>query len=221
MFLRAVAVPRASLPLFTSAIVPHHVSTTILDRRQTEAAVIGTWDLACTAACREPPRPIESSRFCFRSTTTCSVLTQPLYCLLLLSTTRQLEKSSTRCSRRPMHDPFVSNPGRKKKSFFPTRARRTCSLRSLNMPKVEPILILTIISPRQRLKGPQTLNTSRNRPGWLRRNAWPLPAVLSSSIMACQNLLHCVLQMRSSPPSDNLRNCQFMPAWTRFTANSR
>lgn len=46
LFNMPVAVPCASLPLFTSAIVPLHVSTTILDRRQTEAVVTGTWDLA-------------------------------------------------------------------------------------------------------------------------------------------------------------------------------
>lgn len=83
--LQAVHIPRASLPpctlyVFTSAIAPHLVSTTILDRRQAKAAVAGTWDLACAVACREPRRPMESPRLCVRSTTTCSVLAQPLSC---------------------------------------------------------------------------------------------------------------------------------------------
>jgi hypothetical protein len=58
-----------------------HVSTTAaLDRRQAKSGRCWPWDLACTAACREPPRPMDSPRLCVRSTTTCSVLTQPLYC---------------------------------------------------------------------------------------------------------------------------------------------
>lgn len=96
--------------------------------------------------------------------------------------------------------PLCQIQGRGKKIFFPN-SRSANVLSSLAQhAKGGTMLILTIISLRQRLKGLRTLNISRNRPGWLRRNAWPLPAVLSSSIMACQNLLHYVLQMRSSPP---------------------
>jgi hypothetical protein len=84
-----------SLPLFTSAIVPLHVSTTILDRRQTEARLLlgpGTVWVECTAAaCRERRWPIESPTSWFRSTTTCSVLT---YYLCTPSAGAKLEDSS-------------------------------------------------------------------------------------------------------------------------------
>ncbi|EOA91890.1 uncharacterized protein SETTUDRAFT_30392 [Exserohilum turcica Et28A] len=67
----------ASLPPFTSAIAPPQPSIhppsgppsacplpSAIGARQ-KAAVTGTWDLACTASCREPRRP-------------CSVPTRPL-----------------------------------------------------------------------------------------------------------------------------------------------
>jgi hypothetical protein len=89
LFNMPVAVPCASLPLFTSAIVPLHVSTTILDRRQTAAVVTGTWDLAMH-------RCLSRTAPAYRSLRILLPLHDDLLCapstfVLLLSTSRQVE----------------------------------------------------------------------------------------------------------------------------------
>jgi hypothetical protein len=99
-----------SLPLFTSAIVPLHVSTTILDRRQTEAACY--WDLGPCGLINVPPLPVVNGvglsnhrhpGSALRLRALCSLITF----VLLLSTPRQVRSSRTAVCSRPMHDPFV------------------------------------------------------------------------------------------------------------------
>ena len=100
-----LAVPCASLPLFTSAIVPLHVSTTIWDRHKDRTGLYG--DLGpsrAQAACCEPRRPIASLSL---------TLLLPLLCALPTLCTAAThfsagEKSTTFCSR-PMHEPSMSS----------------------------------------------------------------------------------------------------------------
>ena len=126
-----------------------HVSTTALDRRQAKHGRCWPWDLACTAACREPPRPMDSPRLCVRSTTTCTVLTQTFVSTAAAAAARE---PTTRQARHRVHAaaarrtiPLCPIQKREEKIFISSSA--TCSpsiSASLNHGTVDPIMTLTL-----------------------------------------------------------------------------
>jgi hypothetical protein len=145
-----------SLPLFTSAIVPLHVSTTILDRRQTEAACY--WDLG-PCGLNVPPLPVVNGVGLSNHRHPGSALRLRALCsliifVLLLSTPRQVRSSRTAVCSRQMHDPFV----RQARNFW------------LGM--LQPILVKLGNLPALTSPDMPSGDTVRSLPRWFIRESW-------------------------------------------------